>query len=207
MTTTVTTTTVPCSYYLSAQAQSVPTAWVYLPPQLQAVPTGWVEAAKSRPNADFLASFGRSSECSIYADDLKAQSVKAKSVRSQFAKAHKHKQTLSSLSAELQKGLVTEIEAAKSAFQFSLCGSSVQSDPRTYVPPGVSYYHIGGPETDFYCCGSCTLLIREIKLLYFPATSGAGCSQGSVNTASQMGKRAHSILNNHSILITDGYTL
>ena len=60
MTTTITTMTVPCSYYLSTQAQSVPTAWV------------WEADDKSRTNADFLSSFGRSPECLGYANYLKA---------------------------------------------------------------------------------------------------------------------------------------
>lgn len=192
MTTTVTTTTVPCSYYLSAQAQSAPTGW-----------DGIVDG-KSRPNADFLASFGRSPECSVYADDFKF--IKAESVWSN-SQAHKHKHILTEESADLKKALATEYEAAKSEVQFSKCGSNIQSDPRSYFPPRVSNYHIGGPETDFYCYGSCTLLIREIKLLYFPATSGYGCAQDLVNPTSQMEKRAHSVLNNSSILITEGYTL
>lgn len=191
MTTTITTTTVPCSYYLSAQAQSVP--------------SGWRADGKSIPNADFLSSFGRSPECSVYADDFKAQSVESKSLWSLLAQARRNKQILSRESAQLKKALVTENEAVKSVFQFSKCESNIQSDPRSYVPPGVSIYHIGGLETDFYCCGPCTLSIREIRLLYFPPTSG--CSEDLVNATSEKEKRARSVFDKASILITEGYTL
>lgn len=60
---------------------------------------------------------------------------------------------------------------------------------------------------DFYCCGSCTLRIGEIKLLYFPPASSDGCSQNLLNTTSQKEKRGHYIANSVSILVTEGHTL
>lgn len=174
MTTTITTTMVPCSYYLSTQAQSVPTAWVQ-------------EADdKSRTNADFLSSFGHSSECSGYANYLKAQSSNAKPFWFHSAHGHLNEQIPSRESPDSKKALITEDGTLKS--HFSKCESNIQSDLRFYIPFGVSNRHIGGPETDFYCCGSCTLQIGEIKLLYFPPASSDGCSQNLLNTISQKEK-------------------
>lgn len=180
MTTTVTTTTVPCSYYLSAQAESAMNQ----------------SMNQFRPKADYLASFGHSPECSVYAEDFKAQAREAYS--DIFA---------------INTPIVDD--ALKSAFHFSKCGSNVGTDPRAYLPRGVSITHIGGPFNDFYCCGACTLRVPEIRLWYFPASSNPSCSRGSANTTSrnglssdhnQLNKRIKSILNG-STLVTDGYTL
>lgn len=184
MTTTVTTTTVPCSYYLSAQARSVE------PGPLVA----W-------PDLDFWSSFGHSPECSVYADDRKAHPV----VDGWDGRI---------VGPEVLK---SEDDKLKSAFHFSKCGSNAGNFPRDYIPPGVSNTHYwGGPFEDYYCCGACTLEVREIRLLYFPASTTYSCSGHSVNTTSQNGmpsnhnrldKRIKSLLNNGSTLITDGYTL
>lgn len=193
MTTTIITMTVPCSYYLSAQAQSVPTAWV------------WEADGKSRTNADFLSSFGRSPECLGYANYLKAQLSNAKPFWFHSAHGHLNEQIPSRELPDSKKALITEDGTLKS--HFSKCESNIQSDLRSYVSPGISNHHIGGPEMDFYCCGSCTLRIGEIKLLYFPPVSSDGCSQNLLNTTSQKEKRGHYIANSVSILVTEGHTL
>lgn len=187
MTTTVTTTTVPCSYYLSAQAQSAQPG--YSPGRYE-----------FRPEAGYLSSFGRSPECSIYADDRKANPL------------------LDNWDGRIRNSaqIKSEEDALSSAFQVSKCGSlDRQKGPRQFIPPGVSITHLGGPFKDFYCCGACTLKIREIRLWYFPDSSTYSCSKGSANITSQgslssnhkqFNKRIESLLNS-STLITDGQTL
>lgn len=188
LTTTITTTTVPCSYYLSAQAES-------------ARPGFLTEDFKLplRPEAGFLSSFGHSPECSVYADEWK--------VRPNI----NGWDPMVSLSN-------SEMDALKSAFHFSKCGPRGRFDdnPRLYTPPGVSNTHMGGPFWDFYCCGACTLQIHEIRLMYFPASSTYSCSRNTANITSpnslslnhnRLDKRIQSLLNNGSTLITDGHTL
>ena len=187
MTTTITTTTVPCSYYLSAQAESARPGFL-----------ADDEGAYLRPEAGYLSSFGHSPECSIYAVDRKAPdplippSVPP-SVRSSVS------------------------DALYSAVHYSQCGPRGRfEDWREYVPPGVSMTHMGGPFSDFYCCGACTLKVHEIRLMYFPASSTYSCSRDTANITSlysfssnhnRLDKRIQSLLSNGSTLITDGHTL
>ena len=195
MTTTITKTTVPCSYYLSAQAESARPGFLARDSN-----------ENMRPQADFLSSFGHSPECSVYADDLKA------------SPHHNLKRLDDPAAAEsnFENYLRTHDDPVKSAFHFSKCGSNGADGPRAYTPPGVTVTHIGGPFSDFYCCGACTLKVPEIRLLYFPASSTYSCSGDSANKTSQKGlsldhnplnKRIQSLLHNGSTLVTNGYTL
>lgn len=189
LTTTVTTTTVPCSYYLLAQAKSADLA--YQP--------GDLNIHLLRPEAGYLSSFGHSPECSVYANDLRAHPVvdgwDGRTVGTDV--------------------LNSEDDARRSAFQFSKCGSQDETDPRVYTPPGVTMTNMGGPFEDFYCCGACTLKVPEIRLWYFPDSSTYSCLGDSANATSRnrlssnhisLNKRIESLLNG-STLITDGYTL
>lgn len=190
MTTTITTTTVPCSYYLSAQAESARPGFL-----------AQDENQNLRPEAEFLSSFGHSPECSIYADEWKAHPI-----------VNGWDGRIVPLSVQN-----SERDALNSAFHFSKCGPRGRfEDPRDYTPPGVSITHMGGPFKDFYCCGACTLKIHEIRLMYFPASSTYSCSRDTANITSpnslslnhnRLDKRIQSLLNNGSTLITDGHTL
>lgn len=189
MTTTVTTTTVPCSYYLSAQAKSADPAY-----QLEDINIHLL-----RPEGGYLSSFGHSPECSVYANDLKAHPIVD----------HWDGRTVG------MDVISSEDDARRSAFHFSQCGSQAQTDPRVYTPPGVTMTKLGGPFSEFYCCGACTLKIPEIRLWYFPDSSTYSCSGDSANATSRnslssnhypLNKRIESLLNG-STLITDGYTL
>ena len=183
MTTTITTTTVPCSYYLSAKAES-------------ALP-GFPTDTFGFPYADYQSHFGRTPQCAAYANYLKknpAAYIGEWDGRNLDSKARK-----------------SEADALTSAFQFSKCGSKSAGDPRLYIPRGVSNSHVE-LQTAFYCCGRCTLDVREIRLLYFPASTGFRCSTASANTTSQIGPSrldngVESLLKNASILITNGNTL
>lgn len=168
LTTKITTTTVPCSYYLSAQSKS-------------ALPRGYGWAPH-----DYQASFGHSPECSAYAQAFNEEDL--------------DEQLLSSVSG------------------FSNCGSDAfahSQRPRQYTPPGVSNYNVGGGARDFYCCGDCSLAVKEIRLLYFPGATSADCSQSFANTTSTnflssskiLSKRVASLVTNGSIFVSDGYTL
>ncbi len=192
MTSTVTTTTVPCSYYLSAQAESAS------PGFLRRGPLQWP------PEYDYLSSFGHSPECSAYAAYEEAHPIyygwsgRSDTVPVEERQSIDHNEMIS-------------------AYSPTQCGLDFKDDPKYYTPPGVSNFHgLGGPGFDWFCCGGCTLHIPEIRLLYFPTSGTDHCSSDMKTISSQgvvqsslhsLEKRVASLLNNMSTLVTGSYTL
>lgn len=204
-----TTTTVPCSQYLSAQAESAMHG--YLDGR------GTNEVYFLGLDDDYRSSFGRSPECKSYADyfpeqyDPAAVSTTSKTTVQQASRLRRgpHKIHLSADANPESKRSI--------GLTFSNCGSSQLKDPEYYVPPGLSrsVYGFGGPVFDYYCCGDCTLQVSEIKLLYFPGPTATNCptSHALTNSSSiQLTKskivepRVASLAINGSILVSDGYT-
>ena len=195
LTTTVRETTVPCSEYLSAQAES-------------AMP-GFLESrgryANYRPpEPRYQISFGRSPECNSYAHHFLETYKVFNSGQVQAT-------------SNVRRNDWNPIITPSGDLTFSNCATDLPQRPEYYTPPGVSnsVVGMGGPGYDYYCCGDCTLDISEIRLLYFPRPTTNSCfmDHGSTTSASilssnikNIGHRAASLLTNGSILISDGYT-
>lgn len=160
-----TTTTLPCSSYLTAQAAHLLSAKVES--------GGHITLEDAR---EWLTAFGRSPECRSYA----------------------------------------QIQRNEEQYTFSVCGSrntiiqaSEQFSLPTQLPRGV--FDRFRP-LDYACCGNCTLMIPEVRLLYFPNEAAPQCEGRSSNSsaivsASAINKRVQSLNHTGSIAVLDGHTL
>ena len=195
LTSTVKKTTVPCSDYLSAQAESAQPGYLknrgrhgnYWPPA-----------------TDYQHSFGRSPQCKSYAHHF----VETFDVSSAASTTH-----AKNVRRDDWKPVITP----EGPLTFSNCATSLPQRPEYYTPPGVSNTIVGwgGPGYDYYCCGDCSLDVSEIRLLYFPGPTASNCSMGRGSTSpstvfesssKKVENRAASLLTNGSVLIADGYT-
>lgn len=176
LTSTVTTTTVPCSYYLSAQSKS-------------AMYQQWAASM------EYVRSFGHSPECTAYAEVVHAQE--------RFINKNNSKN-------------LDELNSIESSvYADANCERDISHDFASYTPAGVSNSNVGGGASDFFCCGECTLVVPEIRLLYFPGPTRYECAHGFQNSTKSMlstgsrilEKRFHSLLTNKTTLVSDGYTL
>lgn len=90
------------------------------------------------------------------------------------------------------------------------------------LPGGILRSIADGPFSKaYYCCGSCSIEVDKIRVLYFPDESIRSCSQSYWNktteldtttsmtfNSTQFQKGAHSLLGNESrIAVLDGYTM
>ena len=160
-----TTTTLPCSSYLSAQAAHLLSAKVESGGQIT------LEDAR-----EWLTAFGRSPECRSY--------------------------------AKIQRDEVN--------YTFSVCGNRntiIQASEQfllpAQIPPGV--FDRFRP-LDYACCGNCTLMIPEVRLLYFPDSAAPQCEHQASNSsavvsAKAINRRVHSLNNTGSIAVFSGHTL
>lgn len=160
-----TTTTLPCSSYLTAQAAYLLSA------KLES--GGLITLPEAR---EWLTTFGRSPQCKSYA----------------------------------------EVYRNGEQYTFSDCGSrntviqaSEEFSLPTQIPPGV--FDRFRP-LDYACCGNCTLIVPEVKLLYFPDQAAPQCTVQTSNSsaivsARAINKRVQSINNTGSIAVLSGHTL
>lgn len=160
-----TTTTLPCSSYLTSQADYLLSA------KLES--GGHITLLEAR---EWLTSFGRSPSCKSYA----------------------------------------EVHRDEGQYTFSDCGSEnaiIQASEGfslpTQIPPGVVDRF---RPLDYACCGNCTLIVPEVRLLYFPDPAAPQCGDQSSNSsailpARAINKRVQSINNTGSIAILSGQTL
>ena len=101
-------------------------------------------------------------------------------------------------------------------YTFSDCGSRntiIQASERfslpTQIPPGV--FDRFRP-LDYACCGNCTLIVPEVRLLYFPDQTAPQCENQSANSsaiksARAINKRVQSLNNTGTIAVLSGHTL
>ena len=160
-----TTTTLPCSSYLTAQAAHLLSAKVES--------GGHITLEDAR---EWLTAFGRSPECRSYA----------------------------------------KIQRNEENYTFSVCGNrntiiqaSEQFSLPAQIPPGV--FDRFRP-LDYACCGNCTLIIPEVRLLYFPDPAAPQCEHQASNSsavvsARAINKRVHSLNHTGSIAVLSGHTL
>lgn len=100
-------------------------------------------------------------------------------------------------------------------YTFSDCGSRntiIQASERfslpTQIPPGV--FDRFRP-LDYACCGNCTLIVPEVRLLYFPDQTAPQCENQSANSsaiksARAINKRVQSLNNTGTIAVLSGHT-
>ena len=160
-----TTTTLPCSSYLTAQATHLLSAKVES--------GGDITLEDAR---EWLTAFGRSPECRSYA----------------------------------------KIQRDEAKYNFSVCGNrntiiqaSEQFSLPAQIPPGV--FDRFRP-LDYACCGNCTLMIPEVRLLYFPDLAAPQCEHQASNSSAvvssrALDKRVHSLNSTGSIAVFSGHTL
>ncbi len=190
LTTTVKVTTVSCSEYLSAQAES-------------ACPGYLADRGRGDyrpPRDDYQTSFGRSPECKYYADHFVKEGG-----------------PVGPYSNPVFSDDFNPLIAPSGSLTLSNCGSNQPRPPAYYTPPGVSNSVVGfgGPGYDYYCCGDCSLRIDEIRLLYFPGPKTSNCfinhgltspSSTLYASSNRVENRAASLLTNGSVFVSDGYT-
>lgn len=160
-----TTTTIPCSSYLSAQAAYLLSA------RLES--GGYITLQEPR---EWLTAFGRSPECKSYAG------------------VHRNGEQ----------------------YTFSDCGSKntiIQASEGfslpTQIPPGVVDRF---RPLDYACCGNCTLIVPEVRLLYFPDQAAPQCENPSSNSSAIVSarpnnKRVQPLNNTGTTAIFSGHTL
>lgn len=161
-----TTTTIPCSSYLTAQA-------AYL------LTTAGLESGGDvtlKEPIEWLTAFGRSPECKSYA----------------------------------------EVHRNGEQYTFSDCGSKdtiIQASEGfslpTQIPPGVVDRF---RPLDYACCGNCTLIVPEVRLLYFPDQAAPQCGNRSLDSstnvsAGAINKRVQSLNKTGTTAVLSGHTL
>lgn len=206
LTTTVTTTTVPCSNYLSAQAESAKPGYLtnrgkfynYMP-----------------PNSDYQASFGRSPECKSYVDHFVGNfDVSSEKLVQDVLKLRTEDNSISILSNHDNHHPIT---IPSGTLTLPNCGHNQLQHSEYYTPPGVSNSVQGSAgKDDYYCCGDCSLFVSEIRLLYPPGATTSSCSLASHGVTSsssvlhtsfsKIDNRAASLLTNGPVSVDDGYT-
>lgn len=160
-----TTTTLPCSSYLTAQAAYLLSA---------RLESGGLITLQEP--LEWLTLFGRSPQCKSYA----------------------------------------QVYQNGEQYTFSDCGSKntiIQASESfilpTQIPPGV--FDLFRP-LDYVCCGNCTLVVPEVRLLYFPDQAAPRCENKSANpsaivSARAINKRIQSLDNTGTIAVLSGHTL
>jgi hypothetical protein len=155
-------TTVPCSEYLSAQAESAMHGYL--------ASRGKNDVYLMGLDDDYHLSFGRSPECKSYADHFPMAFDPAVEITTSEDTVQ-HASRLRRAPHEFHLSADANLISKRSgSLTYSNCGSNQLNSPEYYIPPGISrsVYGFGGPMLDYYCCGDCTLRIDEIRLLYFP---------------------------------------
>ena len=161
-----TTTTIPCSSYLTAQE-------AYLLTTTGLESGGYVTLQEP---LEWLTAFGRSPECKSYA----------------------------------------EVHRNGEQYTFSDCGSKdtiIQASEGfslpTQIPPGVVDRF---RPLDYACCGNCTLIVPEVRLLYFPDETAPQCEHQLLNSSkvvseSAVNKRVQSLNKTGTTAVLSGHTL
>ncbi len=105
-------------------------------------------------------------------------------------------------------------------YTLSNCGSSntviqtgrgLDFEYPSQIPPGLARYF--SPDYSGTCCGTCSLVIPEVRLYYFLDQSTIDCSSNhtsnftSTLSARNLEKRMHSLVANGSTAIVSGHTL
>ena len=195
MTSTVDSTTVACSHYLSAQSASASS--------IAANPVGDIYWQDQRM-VDYQASLGRSPECTSYARGLGFNNPAASKHLNSFP-----------FSANVQSSL-TYSNCANNA-------SSTLLSPVNYLPAGIGVSDPTFDFRMPYCCGGCSFSATEFRLIYFPRDPLGNCSSTAGNntllkngTSTLHGAGGHSSQTNSSMLlentsslgiVSNGYTL
>ena len=79
------------------------------------------------------------------------------------------------------------------------------------IPPGVIRRF--SPVYTGYCCGNCSLDLKEVRLYYFPDSITTDCpnntsfNHSSVSSSGNLMKREHSVIGDGSIAVVSGHTL
>ena len=101
---------------------------------------------------------------------------------------------------------------SQSQYTFSGCGSSsLVVEAWKQMPPGVSRY--AGHDSDYMCCGKCSLDIPEVRLYYFPDKISIDCQNNKTSnstsslTTQNLRKRVHSLIVDKSTAVVSGLTL
>jgi len=211
ITNTTSTTTVPCSEYLSAQAESAMHGY------LANRGTKDDDLYIMELDHDYHSSFGRSPECKSYADHFPMAfdpAVETTTSENRVQHASRLRRGPHGFHSSADANLISK---RSSSLTYSNCGSNQLNSPEYYIPPGISRSVVGfgGPFLDYYCCGDCTLRIDEIRLLYFPGPTTSNCSTSHTLTSSssilltrskKVEPRVASLMTNGSIFVSDGYT-
>ena len=189
LTSATTTTVLPCSSYLSAQAAQLeyendpdnpqpgdtwanPEAGVF-----------WLNADYTPPSnfMDWIIGFGQSPECRSYAEAI-------------------------------SQGRYTfsDCGSSNTVIQTARAPDDSDFDYPLQIPPGVVRQF--SPVTEGTCCGNCSLNIPEVRLYYFPDET-INCHQNQTSNvtstlpAQNLEKRIHSLVANGSTAVISGHTL
>ena len=153
MTSTIKSTTVACSNYLSAQSASASSIAVN--------PIGEIYWQDQRM-VDYQASLGRSPECTSYARGLGFNNPAASKHLNSFP-----------FSIDVQSTLTYSNCASNS--------SSTLLSPVNYLPAGIGVSNPTFDFRMPYCCGSCSFSATEFRLIYFPRDPMGNCSSTAGN--------------------------
>ena len=179
--TTTTTTVLPCSSYLTAQSNYIVGIGQY---QNDGQEMQWVGGMMTGILGTWAASFGRSPECTS------------------FAQAFRNSRYTFSDCGSRNTIFSTQV--------FWDWGDSFGYPPQ--IPPGLARYY-DGYEMSSTCCGDCTLDFSELRLYYFPDGNSTDCQyNGTSNSTSaftvgNLGKRMQSLIPDGSTAIVGEHTL
>ena len=185
LTTTTTTTVLPCSSYLTSQSNYIVSIGQYWNDgQGMLFVDEWQHTGTGAgPLATWAASFGRSPECGSFAQAFRNNMYT-------FSDCGSSNTVISTQSWNL--------------------GDSFGYPPQ--IPPGVVRYE-SEEDIEATCCGNCTLDFSELRLYYFSDGNTTDCQyNGTSNststfTAGNLGKRMQSLVPDGSTAIVDGHTL
>ena len=185
-TTTTTTTVLPCSSYLTAQSDYIVSAGLSAGQFIQADGLQWPGAPGTGVVGTWGLSFGRSPECSS------------------FAQANSNTLYTFSNCGSSNRVISTQ-------FDWELSETAFDYYPPE-IPPGVVRFYEGTPHLET-CCGNCTLDFSELRLYYFPDGNSTECQyNGTSNstsafTAANLGKRMQSLIPDGSTAVVGEHTL
>ena len=151
---TTTTTVIPCSSYLSQQASSIAPDWGSEYP-LDIYPYemhDWPDTYLVGKVFPWLSSFGHSPQCTSFGALLAPEFFEAAPTTTSGAPP-----------------IITP------APELPGCASGLSGPWQAYIPPRV--VNSNGP-SEWSCCGICTLNVPRVRVVYFPDESAAPCSAG-----------------------------
>ena len=97
-------------------------------------------------------------------------------------------------------------------YQSSVFAGSNLASAESQIPPGIKRQY--DPDNDAFCCGECDLIIRELRLYYFPEETSPGCVHNqTLNKTSappaalSLGARAVSSIGDGSVAVLSGQLL